>query len=675
MAYGSYNQYDSRWGKKNYNGSSNMATAGCGPTSVANLVHNIDPSIDPWDVAKFMKSHGYAIYNQGTAHAGIPAALKHFGAKNVKEVNAMSNVWKNLSEGYVADFLMGSGSVGGITWTTSGHFIAIVGYKTKNGKHYVKVEDSGGRGHDGWYCYETQMKGKVRKIWTCLATPKNIKPLAKPTGKYSGTIPGPTLKYGSSGTNTIYLQKFLNWYGNFKLKVDGKFGDATEKALMVFQQTEGLLVDGIYGTNSAKAAKKYKKNTTTTATTTTITSVSSAIADSDLPKKCIDVSYWQGKISVDNWKKIKKTCGYAICRSSYTSQSKFALSPDSTFATNFKNAQAAGLKVGAYHYSQAITVAEAKKEAEYMCNILKDYKPDFYVVCDFEYGGRLSSKIGKAASDIANAFCDVVKSHGYSPCIYANTSTLNSNLTNPKYPVWVAQYNSTCTYKGSKAMWQYTSSGTIDGIEKKNTNNGTNKVDLSHVYSIPTVMANVTTAVDDTIESKPKTNEEKFIEALIALSWPVGTPKVKWDFDTGAPTTACKKAMIERGYKTEVQWSDCGYGVNTALYVALGKKITTLPGDPKTAFSKELTGCKLVWEGKKIPKNFLKPGMIVRYKKTTGSQHILAFLKTAKDSDGNDIDVIVEGGRNTRFFVQRKVAEKYNASNVRHSTIQVWQVV
>ena len=120
-------------------------------------------------------------------------------------------------------------------------------------------------------------------------------------------------------------------------------------------------------------------------------------------------------------------------------------------------------------------MTEAKKEAEYLCKILANYsKPTFYVVCDFEYGKRLNSKIGKKASDIANAFCDVVKAHGYEPCIYANTSTLNTNLTNPKYPVWVAQYASSCTYKGSKVMWQYTSSGKVDGIS--------GKVDLSYVY-------------------------------------------------------------------------------------------------------------------------------------------------------------------------------------------------
>ena len=190
--------------------------------------------------------------------------------------------------------------------------------------------------------------------------------------------------------------------------------------------------------------------------------------------KCIDVSYWQGNISKENWEKIKKTCGYAIIRASYTSQVNFSLSKDSKFANNFTNAKAAGLKVGAYHYSQALTVEEAKKEAEYLCKILKDYSPTYYVAIDYEYGDRLNYKTAGKASDVANAFCDIVKSHGYQPLIYANTSTLNGRLTNPKYPVWVAQYADKCTYKGSKVLWQYTSSGKVDGI------NG--KVDLSYVY-------------------------------------------------------------------------------------------------------------------------------------------------------------------------------------------------
>ena len=276
--------------------------------------------------------------------------------------------------------------------------------------------------------------------------------------KYTGAFPTKTIKKGSKGTNVTRWQNYLKWMG-YDLKADSVFGSITQDKTKACQKKLGFTgkdVDGIVGPKTIARAKAYDK------------------APPQKAKRCIDVSYWQGKISEENWRKVLKTCEYAICRASYTNQKSFKLNKDSTFPTNFVNAKTAGLKVGAYHYSQAITVAEAKAEAEYLCGILKDFTPTFYVVCDFEYGGRLNSKIGKKASDIANAFCDVVKAHGYEPCIYANTSTLNNNLINPKYPVWVAQYNDTCTYKGTKVMWQYTSSGKVEGIS--------GKVDLSIVY-------------------------------------------------------------------------------------------------------------------------------------------------------------------------------------------------
>lgn len=740
MVFGTYRQYDSRWGKKNYNGSSNYATAACGAASCANILYAINPSITPLTTGKYMQQHGYAIRNNGTAWAGIPACLKYFGAQDVRQVDKMADVFKLCADGYVGVFLFGAGSRGGVTWTTSGHYIAVTGYKVVNGKHYFKTFDSGGRKHDGFFCYETQMRGLIPRIWLCkVAIPK----VSKPTLQYKGEIPKPTLKRGNQGKEVEKLQKFLNWYHKeWALTVDGDFGGKTARAFIIFQSTEGLTIDCVYGKKSNARVKWYK--TTKTAqvtkptqvnqvaqTTTPVTpkvdndiyqgtfptpntnakiinglayrmcypygtsqkkytfkdgkpreayaqgidkvfpnhknwsnkrqrvgaccdilpatclgfvgikikkdlkdqlvdmpkmtkqlksnghykasdfklgdivqrgrkdksghtyiicelvngkryianahykhlngcyAVMDAVVKTEtpskwkyykcytvlgavrtyykkgdygydvvyiqkflnwagipctvdgdfgskteeavkkfqqkvnikvdgywgndtlakaktykrstttsnaqiLPKKCIDVSYYQGKISKSNWEKIKATCGYAICRASYTHQSSFKMEPDSTFATNFTNAKAAGLKVGAYHYSQAISVTEAKKEAEYLCNILKKYSPTFYVVCDFEYGGRLNSKIGKKASDIANAFCDVVKSHGYQPCIYANTSTLNNALTNPKYPVWVAQYASSCTYKKPKVMWQYTSHGKVNGVDER--------VDLSYVY-------------------------------------------------------------------------------------------------------------------------------------------------------------------------------------------------
>lgn len=265
MSYGTYDQYDSRWSSKNYNGSSSMGTAGCGPTACANILHNVDPTITPVTTMKFMQKNGYAVRNHGTAHDGIAACLRHFGAQNVSQPNvsqSMTKVWEVLAKGYAAVFLMDDGSRGGITWTTSGHFIAIVGYKYKNKKHYVKVQDSGGRKHDGEYCYETQMRGLIYKAWVCRAVPKEIKTVPLPTGGYNGDIAQPTLKYGSTGANVKLLQMFLNWYGNFGLKADGQFGAKTSEALLVFQKTEGLVTDAIYGSKSYSAAKKYKVSET-----------------------------------------------------------------------------------------------------------------------------------------------------------------------------------------------------------------------------------------------------------------------------------------------------------------------------------------------------------------------------------------------------------------------------
>lgn len=566
MSFGTYRQYDSRWGKKNYNGSSNYATAACGPTACANILYITNPTITPVTTGTYMQKHGYAIRNQGTAWNGIPACLKAFGAKDVQQVDDMTKVFDLCSKGYVGVFLFRAGTKGGVTWTTAGHYIAVTGYKHTNGKHYFKTFDSGGRKHDGWYCYETQMKGLIPRIWLCKVAPKKV---VKPTGKYSGTIPKATLKNGSKGDSVKQLQNFLTWYG-IKTNNDGSFGNNTENSVRQFQFAEGLTVDGVYGKKSQAAAQKYKAaDTTKKTTTTTTTTTAPAQSTSTKKAKCIDVSYWQGKISVENWKKIKKTCDYAICRASYTSQSKFALSKDSTFETNFKNAQKAGLKVGAYHYSQAITVDEAKKEAKYLCDILKGYKVDFYVVCDFEYGGRLSSKIGKKASDIANAFCDIVKANGYEPCIYANTSTLNNALTNPKYPVWVAQYSSSCTYKGKKVMWQYTSSGKVDGIDKKNTNNGTDKVDLSYVYTVPAIKPIPEPA--PVKKEKPKAEPKKELEGYegkfptantnakiinglaYRLCYPYDTAKKKYTFKDGKPTEAYKKA-IDKVFPNHKDW-------------------------------------------------------------------------------------------------------------------------
>lgn len=179
-----FKQHDSRWGKKNYNGSSTMAAAGCGPTSVAMIAYNMNTSINPWTVAQYMKKHGYAIRNAGTAWAGIPAALKHFGLEQVKTSKSIDDVWKEMRKGDghgYGIFLFGKGTRGGVKWTGSGHYVAITNYKEKNGKHYLYTRDSSTRNNTGWFCYEDHMKGLIKQTWTCYVPKLNGKDRVKKT--------------------------------------------------------------------------------------------------------------------------------------------------------------------------------------------------------------------------------------------------------------------------------------------------------------------------------------------------------------------------------------------------------------------------------------------------------------------------------------------------------------
>ena len=167
MGFTTYKQYDSRWGNLNYNGSSTMAMAGCGPTACATIISGFKPKITPLNTMKYMQEHGYAIRNQGTAWAGIPACLKHYGLKDVHEITSMADLWKTLekSKNYKGIIRFKAGSRGGVTWTTEGHFVAFTAYKKENGKHYLWMRDPGPRNKTKWYCYEDTMKGLVGSVW------------------------------------------------------------------------------------------------------------------------------------------------------------------------------------------------------------------------------------------------------------------------------------------------------------------------------------------------------------------------------------------------------------------------------------------------------------------------------------------------------------------------------
>ena len=191
----------------------------------------------------------------------------------------------------------------------------------------------------------------------------------------------------------------------------------------------------------------------------------------------IDVSVYQGNI---NWTKAKAAgVDYAIIRVAYRGYGSAGnLVPDKNYKANIEGALAAGVDVGIYIFSQATTVAEAKEEASYAISLAKGYDISLPVVMDFEYyktgEGRLYNAHLSAAqaTKICNAFCQQAEAEGYTGMVYANRNMLQKQMNAAdiaaQYPIWLACYPSNASsgsgYSGTYSYWQYTSTGSVDGI-------------------------------------------------------------------------------------------------------------------------------------------------------------------------------------------------------------------
>ncbi len=189
------------------------------------------------------------------------------------------------------------------------------------------------------------------------------------------------------------------------------------------------------------------------------------------PRMGIDVSYYQQTI---DWNKVKKAgVEYVIIRVGYRGTQYGSLREDINFKTYMKGALDAGLKVGVYIFSQAITEKEAVEEANFVLDRIKDYKIELPVVIDYEFGGSgsrmsLANLSKEAKTKINEAFCKRVKEAGYTPMIYANKVMLEDGMDGKalgeKYEIWLAHYTNRTTYANHYDFWQYSSRGKIDGI-------------------------------------------------------------------------------------------------------------------------------------------------------------------------------------------------------------------
>lgn len=189
--------------------------------------------------------------------------------------------------------------------------------------------------------------------------------------------------------------------------------------------------------------------------------------------KCIDVSTWQGSI---DFKKVKSAgYDYVIIRAGYGKEKS---QKDNMFETNYKNAKSAGLKVGAYWFSYAMSPSTATAEADACLSCIKGKKFELPVYYDMEYQPAMNTSNSNYTKMAVN-FCNKLKSNGFKSGVYSSASVYDyllnrTTLKNNGISIWNAEWyikpSITCD------VWQYSETGRINGISTA--------VDLNYIYDL-----------------------------------------------------------------------------------------------------------------------------------------------------------------------------------------------
>ncbi len=186
--------------------------------------------------------------------------------------------------------------------------------------------------------------------------------------------------------------------------------------------------------------------------------------------KGIDVSRFQGKI---DWKKVADAgVDFAIIRAGLRGTTEGKLLQDDMFEDNIEGALANGIDVGVYFYSQALNEEEAMEEVQIILDLIEPYQIKYPVVIDVESAESDSARTANLSSDSYEAavktFCDAVSQAGYTPMVYGNVKSftlLMDAADVDNYDIWIAYYGLPLYYPYHFDIWQFTSSGRIDGIE------------------------------------------------------------------------------------------------------------------------------------------------------------------------------------------------------------------
>lgn len=180
----------------------------------------------------------------------------------------------------------------------------------------------------------------------------------------------------------------------------------------------------------------------------------------------IDVSKYQGNI---NWAAASSAISFAVVRVGYRSIGTGALNIDPKGVQNIQGAKAHGITTGAYFYSTAQSEAQAVEEASLAIQQVQAAGGvSMPIFIDWEGNSRTNAVDANTAAAIINAFCTTVRNSGYRAGLYSDknhlTNKINMGNVSGGTVIWCAQYNTRCTYSGHYDMWQYTSKGSVPGI-------------------------------------------------------------------------------------------------------------------------------------------------------------------------------------------------------------------
>ncbi len=184
--------------------------------------------------------------------------------------------------------------------------------------------------------------------------------------------------------------------------------------------------------------------------------------------KGIDVSQYQGDI---DWEKVAADgVKFVFIRAGYRGYGTGKLVQDSCFEQNIEGALKNGIEVGIYFVTQAISIEEALEEADYVLDMIRPYKVSWPIVLDIEDASgkaRTADLTASERTEYTLAFCSRILEAGFTPMLYCNIRWFVEELDLTRLTQidkWFAQYFNRPFFPYEFGVWQYSSTGRIEGI-------------------------------------------------------------------------------------------------------------------------------------------------------------------------------------------------------------------